>query len=298
MSRSSCSWREGAKQYQETYGTLHLREGTLKRVRSIFRDFTKFMLERMGKEVSLGILSPVDVEAYQLWCINRGITPASTNSHVRHLKAFFSWATSRKLMKENPAYVVKMLREPNTSEAKVLAMDRLRKIHEHLKFDQNPLFVDLFVVILHMALRLGEALRLRRKDVEVKRKLIHIRCREDWQTKDGDDRTLPTNELVLGVLRRRLFAAEPGPDTLLFRSTRGTPLLVENVSHGFKDRVREAGVPEANWYALRHTMLTVLAEQVPDRVLAAWGGHSDPKTTAKFYVAHRKLTLPPPPALL
>ena len=129
------------------------------------------------------------------------------------------------------------------------------------------------------------------------RKAHDLEKQPDHLTKDREDRIVPINEVALAVLRRRKLAAGGDSGAILFPSRAGTPLDRHNVSHGFKKRARASGVPDANWYALRHTFATRLAESVPEMALAAIMGHSDPKTTSRFYVHRNRMNLPTPPVV-
>jgi integrase len=292
------TWRQAVEAYFVEYSPLHHAEKTRRLSRAVLGMFGKFVGEEWGiDDFAVDRVEPEHIEKYQRRRIGDNVSSATVNAHVRHLRAFLRWCRRKGWIPDDPTREVKMLRVIKRDKGKVLSQEEIKRILDYLDRQEDVLYSDLVRLIANTGLRLGEALYLRSEDVDLEGRRLHVRNREDHLLKDREDRVVPLNDVALAVLHRRKLLAGSHPRALLFPSRAETPLDDRNVGHGFKKRAREAGVPDANWYALRHTFATRLAESVPEMVLAALMGHSDPKTSRKFYVHNTKMNLPPPPVV-
>ena len=190
-----------------------------------------------------------------------------------------------------------MLRVVKRDKGKILSTEEIERILKYLDGQDDTLYADLVRIMSNTGVRLGEALNLRSEDADLTGRRLHLRNREDHLLKDREDRIVPLNDVALAVAQRRKLASGSDPSALLFPSAAGTVFDDRNVYHGFKKRATKAGVQHANWYALRHSFATRLAESVPEMALAAIMGHSDPKTTSKFYIHRNRMNLPRPPVI-
>ena len=284
--------------YMDEYASIHHSGKTRERTDSILTMFRKFSCESLGDELfALERITRDIVGAYQRARMADGASPATVNAHIRHLRAFLRWCAGKGWIQSDPTREIRMLKVIKRDKGKILSPKEINRILLHLDSRGDELYADLLRLIANTGLRLGEALYLRSEDADLEGKRLHVRNRPDHLTKDREDRIVPINEVALAVLRRRKLAAGGDSGALLFPSRAGTPLDRHNVGRGFKKRATAAGVPDANWYALRHTFATRLAESVPEMALAAIMGHSDPKTTSRFYVHRNRMNLPTPPVV-
>ena len=120
--------------------------------------------------------------------------------------------------------------------------------------------------------------KLRWDDVNLKERYIEVRS--DNSKKLG--RQLPINDTLLDILAKAQ-----------------TNMTIEMVCpygdkrsalNEMKRLGRKCGI-EMDQYILRKTFCTWLANKMPAEIVAKLAGHSDIKTSLKYYITHRKETL-------
>ena len=127
-------------------------------------------------------------------------------------------------------------------------------------------------------LRLLEGTRLRVKDIDGERKMLHV-----VQGKGGKDRYVPLPDHTLLVLRH-LWVTHRHPDWM-FPARNGLDAMNETaLQKAFHAALRESGVhKEASVHTLRHSYATHLLEAGVDlRLIQAYLGHASPTTTAIY----------------
>jgi len=127
-------------------------------------------------------------------------------------------------------------------------------------------------------LRLLEGTRLRVKDIDSDRKMIHV-----VQGKGGKDRYIPLPDHTLMLLRHH-WLTHRNP-IWMFPSRNGLAAIDETaVQKAFRAALRESGVHKvASVHTLRHSYATHLLEAGVDlRIIQIYLGHASPSTTAIY----------------
>jgi site-specific recombinase XerD len=127
-------------------------------------------------------------------------------------------------------------------------------------------------------LRLLEGTRLRVKDIDSDRKMIHV-----VQGKGGKDRYIPLPDHTLMLLRHH-WLTHRNP-IWMFPSRNGLAAIDETaVQKAFRAALRESGVHKAaSVHTLRHSYATHLLEAGVDlRIIQSYLGHASPSTTAIY----------------
>ncbi len=137
----------------------------------------------------------------------------------------------------------------------------------------------LMTLLYSAGLRLGEVCRLRIRDIDSHRMLIHIR-----QGKGNKDRYVPLSVLALELLREWWQATHP---TDLFFPNQKDPsrhLSRTTVQRALKVAARRAGITKTiSPRTLRHSFATHLMEQgTSTRVIQVLLGHSSVRTTETY----------------
>ena len=98
-------------------------------------------------------------------------------------------------------------------------------------------------VLYSTGMRIGEALQIRIRDIDLKKQLIFLRF-----TKNGRDRISPINDSLSKVIKQYLsyrdkmpFEQIKDPDSTLFVNLKGEPCGVKNVERQFKKMIAESG---------------------------------------------------------
>lgn len=145
-----------------------------------------------------------------------------------------------------------------------------------LKVVENAKHRALLVLIYSSGMRVSEAVRLRCRDIDAARGVIHIR-----QAKGRKDRYTLLSTFANTLLEP--YMATLKPDDYLFPGGDGPSrhLSIRSVQYVFERALRKAGITKsASIHTLRHSFATHLLEAGTDlRYIQELLGHSSPKTT-------------------
>lgn len=157
---------------------------------------------------------------------------------------------------------------------------------------------ELLELLIGTGLRIGEALALRWQEIELDADVPTLLISGTIATVQGrpfrqnhpktasSRRMLALPDFVVDALRRQRDRELPADDGLVFPSARGGVRSPNNV----RRQLRQARGHVVEWvspHALRKTTATVVAEANGPDAAADHLGHSDGRTTARFYVDRR-----------
>jgi integrase/recombinase XerD len=127
-------------------------------------------------------------------------------------------------------------------------------------------------------LRLLEGTRLRVKDIDSQRKMIHV-----VQGKGNKDRYVPLPDHTLKLLRH-FWVTHRNPDWMFPARNGLEPMNETALQKAFQAALRESGVhKKASVHTLRHSYATHLLEAGVDlRIIQVYLGHASPSTTAIY----------------
>jgi integrase len=188
------------------------------------------------------------------------------NKAVRLLSSLLAAAANEGLRVGNPVSGLK-------------AQDRVRAVERHEVFDDEQLArlraaieprYALLVDMLSYGLRLGEALALRRSDVNLKGDVTIQRTVVDLNgtmhygppKSHNGNRTLPLGHLREVMQHHMASCSQPEPDGLLFTAPEGGPVRPGLWrQRAFYPALAAAGLPRIVPHALRHAVVTRLADK-------------------------------------
>ena len=150
----------------------------------------------------------------------------------------------------------------------------------------------LYLLAMGLGLRRGEALGLRKEDIDLTRQELHIngqvqliRGKVEWvSTKtEASKRTLPIPDVLMLVVQQSMLEHPDNP--LLFPSETGTLIRPRNLVRQFKELLTKAGLPDTiRFHDLRHFAATTLLSNGADiPTTQAVLGHTDASVTLNFY---------------
>jgi len=137
-------------------------------------------------------------------------------------------------------------------------------------------------------MRVGEVLALRRRDVDLDVRIVHVRRGVTWidgvavfgpPKTDAGIREIAMPDIVVEAVQRHLMRVGGGGDALLFVGrTPGSPPPVQTFADAVKRAARRSGLPLTfRFHHLRHAGLSLLAEAGASVAeLQARAGHSTP----------------------
>jgi integrase len=144
--------------------------------------------------------------------------------------------------------------------------------------------------LVFAGLRLGEALSLHWRDVDLAGGWLRVKEEGDAKTEAGT-RRVKIRPALHDVLAERKATAKDGPDDLVFATENGKPHSQSNVRRRIvakaADRASEkleTPLPAITPHSLRRTFMSVLyALGEPPTVVMAEVGHADPKLSLRIY---------------
>ncbi len=161
---------------------------------------------------------------------------------------------------------------------------------------------SLYRVALSLGLRQGEALGLRWEDVDLERRVLHIRVALQAAKgklslvepkTDNAQRTLPLPAALGSALKahrtrqleERLKVGTAWQEHgLVFCTSVGTPIHPRNCVRSFHALRKRAGMEHLRFHDLRHSCLSLLAAQgISARMAMEIAGHSDIRLTQNVY---------------
>jgi integrase len=161
-------------------------------------------------------------------------------------------------------------------------------------------------VMLGTSARIGEALALRRCDVDIAgpRPVVSIRgtiCtprgvapyRQDHPKTAKSRRTMAVPSFTRDAIRLRLATVvDLSPEALLFCSRNGTPLTMANVRRQLRHVMDLAGIEGVTPHKFRRTVATAINDAADVDLAAELLGHTDSKITIQHYIRRNEMVNP------
>ncbi len=200
-------------------------------------------------------------------------TPRTINYEVKTLRAVFQFGVTRSVCRSNPTDGISMIkvRQP---EPRFLTKEECAKLIQEIDPELKPIVVT----FVHTGLRMAELVNLQWQDVDLKRKVLKVRDKENWSTKAGE-RDIRLNETMLKLFRKLRSVGVSG-EVYVFRRPDGqqyTPKLRRRFAAETK-RIGLAGVTRL--HTLRHTFASHLVMAGVDLpTVQKLMGHSSIETT-------------------
>jgi integrase len=167
---------------------------------------------------------------------------------------------------------------------------------------------EIIEVMLGSSARIGEALALRKCDVDMTASpaTVHIRgtvvvrkgkgvFRQGWPKTHRSDRIVAIPQFAAEVIRHRLALIDDNdPERLLFFTKRGTPITPYNARRTFRQVLSDAGLAGQGIkpHSFRKTVATLISEEANDEMAAEMLGHSDTAVTREHYIERKQKANP------
>lgn len=258
-----------------------------------------YIIPRLGC-IQVVKLTPRDIQKFINSLLEEGLSARTVQYNHAILRRALNQALRWDLIARNPATLVDLPNRKKKSAAFLVPDDAIRLIEEI----QGDRLEALYTVALAIGLRKGEALGLRREDVDFTNCIINVRVALQWirgqkpklkqlKTEKSQRRlSLPSFAIeALQVHKRRQQAEKEALGVawddswgLVFCTGHGTPLGTRNVTRSFHEMLVRAGLTRIRFYDMRHTCASLLLVQgVPLRVVMEILGHSQITLTADLY---------------
>ncbi len=208
-----------------------------------------------------------DIKRYLYYMVSqRKVATSTSNAIINALKLYYG-----EILKKNFIYEVKRPKKDKKLPV-VLSREEVRKI---LHATKNIKHKAILMLMYSGGLRVGEIIKLKPEDIDVNRKLIHIKA-----SKGRRDRYTLLSDIALQTLRE--YQKKERPRKWLFPSwNREKHITARTVQKIFQNACRKAGIKKnVSVHSLRHSFATHLLESGIDlRYIQELLGHKSSKTT-------------------
>ena len=226
------------------------------------------------------------------------LQPSSINLGITVIRSILKTAVAEDLIQKSPADGIKALRAPKRAPEEDTHRALTRE--ETAAFLQaaearGDAFRDLYTLMLHTGLRIGEAVTLIDSDIVGDR----LHCTRtltrsggnyvigDSPKSDSGNRIIPLDADALQAIQRaREFRSAMGWKTdRIFSNSAGSVIIPHQVNREIKKTCEAAGIEPITSHALRDTFATRCAESnMQPRVLMEIMGHASIAVTMEIYV--------------
>ncbi len=225
---------------------------------------------------------------FSAWITARGGSPATFNRYRAFISLVYREGQRNRKVGANPAQLMRHKKEP---KGRYRFLDRLKEYPALLarieEMDHGR--AQAFRFAVHSGARLSEQFGLTWRFVDFDRRTVTF-----VETKNGDDRTIPMNQVMLEVLEELSGTSGAPRSALVFGSLRqfccdlGAPLRAGVADAGyspkwFRDLCRELGIADYTWHNNRHTFCSWLAiDGASLKEIQELAGHRSITTTARY----------------
>lgn len=235
----------------------------------------------------VGQVTPSDVRK---WWEATSIKPTAKSKAYRFLRAMLQLAVDRELIPANPARIRGAANPPVARPSRALTRSEVYRIVEVIPHRYQALVV----VITGAALRLGEAVELRRKDLiwsadgssVVALRISRAAVRGvvgPPKTQSGLRQVALPATAISALMEHMERYCDAGDDSLLFTTSTGSRIEQSNFSHTFQRAVSRAGLPPVRVHELRHTGATAFVSAGGTiKELQARLGHASPMMALRY----------------
>jgi integrase/recombinase XerD len=267
-------------------------------------DSGRRLLRQFSREIGNPPIGEVQAEAVAAFLRGRGALNATCGLKYRVLSGFYKFAISRGHADNSPlpANIPKL---PPQQSPYVYSLDELRRlleatsvVHVNCTPLQAPMYRTLLILLYGSGLRIGEALNLTLRDVDIIERIITVRDTKFFKTRLVPIGPKLAGELVVYIQRRRQLPLPLGDDSHLFTTKTGRRWPYPHVITLFQKVRRSAGIRRATGecrppriHDIRHTAAvhrviswyrTGLDVQRLLPRLATYLGHIDIKSTQRY----------------
>jgi integrase len=256
--------------YQKFLRTEGRAPRTLAKYAKVFgrlRDLAERRRVRTLSEVTLKFL-----DAYRAERAEAGAARKTVYTETVVLRQLVNFALSRGLLATDPLQGLK-LKKPKPAPQPCWTPAEVERI---LAASPEP-ERSVFLTLAETGLRIGELQHLTWEDIDLGRNVLHVRPKDGWRPKTGDQRAIPMTARVRSVLERLprrgrwVFCARPSG-----KYPRGDHPVSERRLLAALKRVLGAVGLEGHLHTFRHAFIShALTQGIPEAIVRQWVGHVD-----------------------
>jgi integrase len=256
--------------YQRHLATEGRAPRTLAKYARVF-DRVRELARELHRSDALGIdLSFVD--AFRHRRAADGCAPKTLYTETVIVRQLVNFALSRRLIATDPLQGLK-IRKPKPKPQPCWSPADVQRILDASREPQR----SAFTLLAETGLRIGERCWLTWSDIDFGRNVLHVRPKNGWKPKSGDQRAVPlspTAKALLSRLPRRarwVFTATP---TSRFPTT-DRQVSERRLLSTLKRVLKQQELP-GHLHTFRHAFISrAVAGGIPEAIVRGWVGHVD-----------------------
>lgn len=261
---SPTNWESFKQRYLE-WGEVNKNKLTVNKDRLAFKYFDEYIKVKDVNDINAMVL-----DGYKTWLINNGKNPNNVNRMLSCIKACIAKAEQWELVEHKN---FKSVKDVKTTKGRVLfySPEEIKKILE-IAPDNWKLIV---LLGCRAGLRRGEIVNLEWSDVDLDKRVITIRAKQNWQPKDYECRDIPIDNL----LYKYLVKADK-TDTKVVKTSYNKDFTLDGMSQYFISKILKKVGLRGSLHTLRHTFASHLVQNGVDLyTVSKLLGHSSVTTT-------------------
>ena len=265
---------------------------------------TEYVLKIIEKSY-LAKMNIDDITTDQIQCYFNGLTSKYSNSSIKkfyeQFKQAYEYAMNKGYLSKNPlVFFIKPKSKKQDKVVRALTIEEQQAFTSYLVNQQldNFRYKNAFLIQIYMGLRIGEVMALKKGDIDLEKKLMHVQrtittgknakaiMGNTTKTYSGI-RELPIPKNIFPYILEQIEESKKHNDSLLFESKEGT-LVDSRIANGIlkKTLKREFGITDISTHSLRHTYGTRCVEAGMRAVaLQRLMGHKDISVTLNTYTS-------------
>ncbi len=227
------------------------------------------LLEYFGGSVKLSQINLQKLEGFRIFLVDKkGYSKTTANIRIRHIKGMFSKAVEWQFLEFSPAEKLKQFQTPK-GKPDFITLEELKKLFSTIP---NKEHLAVFNLLFWTGMRISEAVNLEWDDVNFDDKIIRVRSKQNWHTKNYKERHIPLHTELIEHLK---YLKEVSPE-------KPVRFKYASIEHMFQRYSRKSGI-KITPHLLRHSIATALASKgVPIQVIQKILGHSSVSTTTIY----------------
>ena len=219
------------------------------------------------ENIKLSQIKLLNLEAWKVWLVDfKGLSKTTANIRIRHIKSMFSKAVEWQFLEENPAKNLKLYNVPKGKPNFLTE----KEVKNFLKVVKNEMHLAIFYLLYLTGMRLSEAVNLTWEDIDFESRIIKIKNKKDWHTKNYKERHIPIHSKLIPHLEYLMNISE---------NDKVVPVKYRYIEKLFQKYSAKSGV-KASPHLFRHSIATAMASKgVSLQAIKEILGHSDYSTT-------------------
>ena len=245
-------------------------------------DLTFRRLEKLCGEWKVRTIADVNlalVDAYRAMRVEAGAKPKTVHNETVIVRQLVNFARRRDMVQKDPLKGMK-LRNPKPTRQPCWTREECDRILAACDVQRRPPLA----LLAETGMRIGELKHLTWQDIDFDHGVLHVREKEGWKPKTGDQRIIPVSPAARAVLEglgRRSRWVFTAPRSGKYPA--GDHQLSERRLLQYLKRVlKRLGLP-GHLHTFRHTFIShALMQGTPEAIVRQWVGHVD-REVLKLY---------------